>query len=165
MIDLSAFQLICAALGATGIGGLAVRVWDRHLGYQSAKRKQTDDVALQMVEELKQLRAVDLQMFAAERAAGEAREALCAANLEVVRHQLSNVEGMFDGLLMTLRYADPANYSIILDEVAERRDARRRQRELERTDLRNTVQSSVSMARELARGFGEPPDGVSVAAG
>ena len=163
MISASIVQTVLALAGAGGIGGLIVKGWDRWLGHSESKQKQTDDVALAMVGELKELRAADLRAFAAEREAAAAREALCHANLEVVRHELRNLEGMFDGLLLALRHAPPEAHREIIEEVTAKQAARRKARAEEKGQLRNEVQTAVSAAR-IVRDL-EGGDAVGVAGG
>ncbi len=39
-------QIVLSLVGATGLGGIAVRLWDRWLGHRATARKQTDEMAM-----------------------------------------------------------------------------------------------------------------------
>ena len=143
---------ILTVLGAGGIGGIAVRVWDAWLKHAQVKRKQTDGVAIDLVQRLTERLDLVEQARADDRRAWQAREELCEAQLEVVRHELRNVESAFDGLLLALKYADPAQTSAIIAEVAQSREKRR---ENATGQNRNDAQVAISTAA-LMRDSMEP---------
>lgn len=135
---------IVQVLAAAGVTGAAVRLYERSRQHKQAMRKQTDDFALAMVESLREEMASMKDAAAAREAASAAREDLCHANLEVVRHELRNVEGMFDGLLLALKHAPADKHAEIIGEVEAQRDDKRRRKT---GDLRNQVQAEISAER------------------
>ncbi|USI71606.1 hypothetical protein [Sphingomonas morindae] len=103
---------IAAALGAAGGGGLIVKL----LEHGRAKRKQTDEVALDLVKRL------TARIETLEQAQAHERE-VCEARLSSVRHELRNVAANFDGLLLALKYASPERIQEIVADVLARRAA------------------------------------------
>jgi len=83
-----------AALGGSGIGAGLRPVLD----YWKGRRAQTDDVAMGLVEKL-QTRIERLEEAQA------AERQLCDAKLSVLRHELKNVQGNFDALLLAIEVA------------------------------------------------------------
>lgn len=98
-----------AALGGSGIGAGMRPILD----YWRVSRAQTDDVALVLVEKL-QARIQRLEE-------GQAAERqLCDAKLAVLRHELKNVEGNFDALLLAIEVA-PEKAAEVVARIKARR--------------------------------------------
>ncbi|TKD50590.1 hypothetical protein [Sphingomonas baiyangensis] len=127
-------------LGAGASGGLLTAWW----AHQRHKRRQSDSVALDMVAKQDARIAALEARIASDRKAAEAREELCEAQLSLVRHELKNVEGAFDALLLALRHAPPERFAAIIDEVTEMRRARRVEQAERRGEVRQEVQVEVS---------------------
>ena len=102
-----------AAIGGGGIGAGFRPILD----YWRSRRKQTDDVAMNLVEKL-QGRIERLEESSA------AERALCDAKLEVVRHELENVQGNFDALLLAIEIA-PEKAAEVVAKIKARRPPRK----------------------------------------
>lgn len=100
-----------AALGGGGIGAGIRPV----LEYWRGRRRQTDEVAMGLVEKL-QARIERL-----EEAQAAERE-LCDAKLTVLRHELRHVQGNFDALLLAIEVA-PEKAAEVVAKVKARREA------------------------------------------
>ena len=109
---LPAWAPLCgAALGGGGIGAGMRPILD----YWKSRRLQTDEVAMGLVEKL-QARIERLED-------GQAAERqLCDAKLSVLRHELRNVEGNFDALLLAIEVA-PEKAAEVVARVKARRKA------------------------------------------
>jgi len=109
---LPAWAPLCgAALGGGGIGAGMRPVLD----YWKSRRRQTDEVAMGLVEKL-QARIERLEE------AQEAERQLCDAKLSVLRHELRNVQGNFDALLLAIEVA-PEKAAEVVARVKARRKA------------------------------------------
>jgi len=82
-----------AALGGGGLGAGLRPILD----YWKGRRRQTDEVAMGLVEKL-QARIERLEESSA------AERQLCDAKLSVLRHELKNVQGNFDALLLAIEW-------------------------------------------------------------
>lgn len=102
---------IATAAGGLGAGGL-LKTW---LDHKRAARRQTDEVALSLVEQLKG-RVGTLEAGAAQ------ERALCDAHMAVLRHRVSNLSGSFDSLLMMAEMA-PEHAQAFAARIRERRAA------------------------------------------
>jgi hypothetical protein len=143
---------IASAVGGLGGGGLITG----YLSHQRAKRKQTDDVALGMVEKL-QVRITEVETYAASRIdavekASVQERLLCDAKLEaadhkmsVLRHELGTVESVFDGLLLAIRFAPPEK----IPEIVEIAQQHRAQRSARKGEARNAAQIELSAHRVI----------------
>jgi hypothetical protein len=104
-------SLCGAALGGGGVGAGLRPV----LEYWKGRRAQTDEVAMGLVEKL-QARIERLEE-------GQAAERqLCDAKLSVLRHELRNVQGNFDALLLAIEVA-PEKAAEVVAKVKARRGA------------------------------------------
>ena len=144
--------LFIAIINALGVGG-AIGLWIKHRGAwlkteteaSAAKRRQTDEVALDLVETL-----------TARIAALEAAQVVADAHTSALRHELRNVEGSIDGLLLqVLKRVDPSIAPDLIGLFADWRAERRREAAESRGDLRNTTQAHISAARVVADAQGE----------
>ncbi len=102
-----------AAIGGGGVGAGFRPILD----YWKGRRKQTDDVAMHLVEKL-QGRIERLEESSA------AERALCEAKLDVVRHELENVQGNFDALLLAIEIA-PEKAAEVVAKIKARRPTRK----------------------------------------
>lgn len=127
-------QVLLGLLGAGGVGGLAVRAWDRWLGFRSASRKQTDDMALHSNAqwEARVLRVEE--ECRALRAEQKAEREFCDRQLSELRHSLSNELMSWEAVATGIRFR-PESALEILQHVEEVR-ARRRTEGLEERRLR-----------------------------
>jgi hypothetical protein len=100
-----------AALGGGGIGAGIRPILD----YWKSRRRQTDEVAMGLVEKL-QARIERLEEAQA------AERQLCDAKLSVLRHELRNVKGNFDALLLAIEIA-PEKAAEVVARVKARRKA------------------------------------------
>jgi len=100
-----------AALGGGGIGAGLRPILD----YWKGRQRQTDEVAMGLVEKL-QTRIDRLEE-------GQAAEReLCDTKLSVLRHELRNVQGNFDALLLAIEVA-PEKAAEVIAKVKARRKA------------------------------------------
>lgn len=113
LIDIApAWAPLCgAALGGGGIGAGIRPVLD----YWKNRRRQTDEVAMGLVAKL-QTRIERLEE------AQEAERQLCDAKLSVLRHELRNVQGNFDALLLAIEIA-PEKAAEVVAKLKARRKA------------------------------------------
>jgi len=100
-----------AALGGGGIGAGVRPILD----YLKGRRRQTDEVAMGLVEKL-QSRIERLEEAQA------AERQLCDAKLSLLRHELRNVQGNFDALLLAIEVA-PEKAAEVVAKVTARRKA------------------------------------------
>jgi|SRR6187402_124559 len=111
-----AWTALCgAAMGGGGVGAGLRPVLD----YLRGRRRQTDEVAMGLVGRL-QARIERLEENQV------AERALCDANLSVLRHELKNVQGNFDALLLAIEVA-PEKAAEVVAKVTARRVATRRE--------------------------------------
>jgi len=110
-VDLAAaWAPLCgAALGGGGLGAGVRPVLD----YWKGRRRQTDEVAMGLVEKL-QTRIERLET------SSEAERELCDAKLALLRHELYNVQGNFDALLLAIEVA-PEKAAEVVAKVKTRR--------------------------------------------
>lgn len=101
-----------AALGGGGIGAGVRPILD----YWRNRRAQTDEVAMGLVEKL-QTRIERLE------GAQVAERQLCDAKLSVLRHELKNVQGNFDALLLAIEVA-PEKAAEVVAKIKSRRASR-----------------------------------------
>jgi hypothetical protein len=104
--------LFGAALGGGGLGAGMRPILD----YWKGRRAQTDEVAMSLVEKL-QTRIERLEE------AQLAERQLCDAKLSVLRHELKNVQGNFDALLLAIEVA-PEKAAEVVAKIKSRRAAR-----------------------------------------
>jgi hypothetical protein len=102
-----------AAIGGGGIGAGLRPILD----YWKGRRRQTDEVAMSLVEKL-QGRIERLEESSA------AERALCDAKLEVLRYELENVQGNFDALLLAVEVA-PEKAAEVVAKIKARRAPRK----------------------------------------
>jgi hypothetical protein len=100
-----------AALGGGGIGAGLRPILD----YWRGRRRQADEVAMDLVEKL-QARIERLEESSA------AERQLCDARLSVLRHELNNVHGNFDALLLAIEVA-PEKAAEVVTRIKRRRAA------------------------------------------
>lgn len=100
-----------AALGGGGIGAGLRPILD----YWKGRQRQTDAVAMGLVEKL-QSRIERLEESQA------AERELCDAKLSALRHELRNVQGNFDALLLAIEVA-PEKAAEVVARVKARRKA------------------------------------------
>ena len=99
----------------TGIGGGGLGAGLRPvLDFYRIKRQQTDEIAVGLVEKL-QARVDSL-----ERGAEQERQ-LCDAKLSVLRHELRNVQGNFDALLLAIEVAPEKASEVVAKIMARKR--------------------------------------------
>ena len=107
-----AWASLCgAALGGGGIGAGVRPILD----YLRNRRAQADEVAMGLVEKL-QTRIERLE------SAQVAERQLCDAKLSVLRHELKNVQGNFDALLLAIEVA-PEKAAEVVAKIKSRRAA------------------------------------------
>jgi hypothetical protein len=107
-----AWAALCgAALGGGGIGAGLRPILD----YLRSRRRQTDEVAIDLVEKL-QARIERLEESSA------AERQLCDARLSALRHELKNVQGNFDALLLAIEVA-PEKAAEVVAKLTARRAA------------------------------------------
>lgn len=104
-------SLFGAALGGGGIGAGMRPVLD----YWKGRRAQTDEVAMGLVQKL-QTRIERLEETQA------AERQLCDAKLSLLRHELKNVQGNFDALLLAIEVA-PEKAAEVVAKIKNRRAA------------------------------------------
>ena len=105
-----AWAALCgAAMGGGGIGAGLRPILD----YMRGRRRQTDEVAMGLVEKL-QARIERLEESSA------AERQLCDAKLSVVRHELKNVQSNFDALLLAIEIA-PEKAAEVVAKIKARR--------------------------------------------
>lgn len=149
------WQLLLGIFGSAGAGGVAARLYDRMLQHQREKRKQTDNVALDLVQQQAQRISMLETGRETDREAARLENELCHKNLEIVQQELNNLEGTFDGLLLALKHSDPEKHPIIIAEVIAARDGKRDRRSSLRGEIRQDVQVAVSahrLVRDAANG-------------
>lgn len=100
-----------AVLGGGGVGAGLRPVLD----YWNGRRRQTDEVAMGLVAKL-QARIERLE----ESSATERQ--LCDAKLSALRHELKNVQGNFDALLLAIEVA-PEKAAEVVARIKRRRAA------------------------------------------
>jgi hypothetical protein len=149
------WPMLLTAGGSLGVGGVLARLYDRMLQHSREKRKQTDNVALDLVQQ--QAQRITMLEAGRESDRGSARleNELCHKNLEIVQQELNNLEGTFDGLLLALKHSDPEKHPIIIAEVIAAREGKRERRASLRGELRQDVQVAVSahrLVRDAANG-------------
>lgn len=111
--------LIVSVLGSLGLGGL-IKAW---LDYRRGARKQTDDMANQVVNvAMGRLKAV------------ERHGIICEANLAYQRHKAANLASTIDSLLMMLEVAPERQLEIIL-KLKEKRALDERSEAIERAAI------------------------------
>lgn len=115
LLDIApAWAPLCgAAIGGGGIGAGLRPV----LEYWKGRRRQTDEVAMGLVEKL-QARIERLE----ENSAAERQ--LCDARLSVLRHELRNVQSNFDALLLAIEIAPEKAAEVVAKVKARRNGAR-----------------------------------------
>lgn len=104
--------LFGAAVGGGGIGAGFRPILD----YWRSRRHQTDEVAMGLVEKL-QARIDRLEE------AQVAERQLCDAKLSVLRHELRNVQGNFDALLLAIEVAPEKAAEVVARLKARRKTA------------------------------------------
>lgn len=103
-------------IGSAGLGGL-FKTW---LDYKRGARKQTDDVAISLVQQLTD-RITKLE-------GDQVREReKCDNELRALRHRLNNIDAAFDGVLIAIEAAPDKASEIASRERAERRAHRERE--------------------------------------
>lgn len=148
---MTAGEILALAGSALGGGGI-VAVVRPFLDYLKTKRGQTDEVAMELVEKL-QARIERL-----EEAASTERQ-LCDAKLAVLRHELRNIEGSFDSLMLAIEVA-PEKAAEVVAKIKEQRARHAtptiEETQLERGEIRQTAQVRISAERVLS-GEQKPP--------
>lgn len=111
MLDLAqSWAPFCgAAIGGGGIGAGIRPI----LEYWKGRRRQTDEVAMGLVEKL-QARIERLEESSA------AERALCDAKLAVLRHELRHVQSNFDALLLAIEVAPEKAAEVVAKLTARR---------------------------------------------
>jgi hypothetical protein len=149
---------LMALVGSAGIGGL-LKTW---LDHTRAKRKQTDDVSLSMVQEMRERMASveaaaerDRERAGEERMRAERRERLCDAKLSAEHHRVNNLLSIYQAAIMLVKVA-PGNLPELADEIMRRREV---QEDLESRE-RDTV---LKFEADLLR-VDERADGTKAAA-
>lgn len=90
----SHLPVIATAAGGLGMGGL-LKTW---LDYRRAARRQTDEVAMHLVQQL------NARIGTVEAGAAQER-AICDAQLSLLRDRVNNLSGSFASLLLTIELA------------------------------------------------------------
>lgn len=147
--------LLVGGAATGGAFGLAVKLYDRWATHVAVKRQQTDDMALSVVEQLRDQMARDRAAFERElsslRAEITAERQSCEAQLSVIRHRLANELTHSDALELAIRAA-PERALETIDLANELR--RRRAAEMTRAEhgaVRQSIQSAASRDAALAR--------------
>jgi hypothetical protein len=136
--------LLTTLLGGAGVGAI-LKAW---LDYKTGKRKQTDEVAMQLVGQL-QVRLTTVEAKAAR------DEALCEAQLAVQRHRINNLSSAFDGLLLVMELA-PDRASEAVARIKARRVA---DAQAEATETAAVRAAEVAAAARVAEAPMVPPAG------
>ncbi len=110
------------------------------LDHFRAKRAQTDNVALALVETL----SAEVKLIKDEQ---RQERMLCEARLAVQRHKFNNLDASFDGLLMLYRVAPERAPEFIEDIIAQRR-AQRDAEARESAGLMHAVLAAASLPTE-----------------
>lgn len=100
---------VFTAIGGMGVGGM-LKTW---LDHKRGTRKDTDDVAMNLVQQL------SARLKKVEDSAAQA-DALCEARMSVLRHRMNNLSTSFDGLLMLIEMA-PDKTGEFVTKIKERR--------------------------------------------
>lgn len=134
----TAWPSILAGGGLFGAPLSIVALWWAH---KRATRKQTDDVSIEMVRELKALRVQDVQRISALEMQSESERRACAAEIEGVRqalraaeaewrlregkllHQLKNREQDLKGLFWVVEFA-PSRAAELVERLKREREER-----------------------------------------
>lgn len=127
---------IAALLGTGGAGAWIGKLYGRTLQHKETSRKQSDTVALDMVETLTERIAL------VEREAAQER-ALCEARQEALRLELHNQLTFADTLVLAIRHAPERALQIIEDAMAMRAERRARHD----GEFHNATQARLSAAR------------------
>jgi hypothetical protein len=109
--------------GGAGLGGI-LKTW---LDHKRGVRKDTDEVALSLVNQLKQ-RVETLET------ASERERVLCDARLAVQRHRINNLSSNFDALLLLIEMA-PEKAAEMVAKIKERRAAQEQAEAVEKAAL------------------------------
>lgn len=115
--------LVIAMLGSAGVGGL-FRTW---LDHKRGVRKQTDDVSISLVHEMRERMAMvetganlDRDRAAEERARAERRERLCDLKLGFEHHRVNNLLQLNQSQLFIMQLA-PEKLPEAIEMLAKRR--------------------------------------------
>lgn len=96
--DFQLWQLIALLLGTAGFGGVVSRLIAKWMDFRLAKRGQTDNVALSLVDQLSaRLNTVEADL--------RRERVVCDAKLSHERRRNNNLALSFDGMLMVLEVA------------------------------------------------------------
>lgn len=145
---MNAAEILALVASAFGGGGLVALVRP-FLDYLKAKRGQTDEVAMKLVETL-QTRIEKLEQAAA------AERQLCDAKLSILQEQLKNVEGNFDSLLLAIEVA-PEKAGEVVAKVKARRDRRAEETISALQDERGELRQNMQVRASADRVFGLKP--------
>ncbi|MEJ7933476.1 hypothetical protein WG907_04290 [Sphingobium sp. AN558] len=115
--------LIGTLIGGAGLGGM-LKTWLDHV---RGRRKDTDEVALTLVNQL-QTRVTSLED------SSDRERKLCDAQLAVQRHRINNLSGNFDALLLLIEMA-PDKASEMVAKIKERRSAQEQAEAVEKATL------------------------------
>lgn len=151
--------LLVGGAATGGAFGLAVKLYDRWATHVAVKRQQTDDMALSVVEQMRDQMARDRAAFERElnllRAEINAERQSCEAQLSVIRHRLANELTHSDALELAIRAA-PDRAIETIDLANELR--RKRAAEMVRAEhgaARQYIQSTASRDSAIARAVNE----------
>lgn len=159
-------QIMLGVIGAGGIGGLAVRAWDRWLGFRSASRKQTDDMALHSNAqwEARVLRVEE--ECRALRAEQKAEREFCDRQLSEMRHSLANELMSWEAVATGIRFR-PESALDILSHVEAVRDRRRtealEERRLRIAEERHAVLGAMRSEGQRAASSAHVSDAIAAA--
>lgn len=120
---LTVLGILGTLFGGAGLGGM-LKTW---LDHKRGVRKDTDEVALTLVGQLK-ARVESLE------AASDRERVLCDAKLAVQRHRINNLSGNFDALLLLIEMA-PEKAAEMVAKIKERRAAQEQSEAIEKATL------------------------------
>lgn len=129
--------IIVAMIGSAGLGGI-LKTW---LGHKRGKRKDTDEVAMNLVGQL-QARVKQLEVVS------EKERLLCDAKLAVLRHRQNNLSSMFESLLMIHEIA-PERVNQAIAHIRERRREQETTEAIEKAAIAGIATGGID-AEELA---------------
>jgi hypothetical protein len=135
--------ILTALIALIGSGGLGVmmKTW---LDHRRGVRKQTDDVAMSLVQQLKERVATVESEALRERV-------LCDAKLGIQRHRVNNLSSSFDSMLMLMELA-PEKAPEMVKLVKERRAQQEQSEAIEKAALAGiatNMSGQLTAAEEL----------------
>lgn len=166
-MTLDTLQIVLAIVGAGGVGGIAVRAWDRWLGHRATARKQTDDMALHS-NAAWEARVVKVEAdCAALRREIKAERETCERQLSELRHNLANEVMSWEALATGIRF-NPERSIEVLDHVEgvrlRRIEEGQRERRLRLAEARQAERGALREVGQVAASAVHVSDAIAAAA-